>query len=97
MEQSIQGIKSCHLEQASRTARIWQLGPPVLGSNFWFPGWIFFILVFWHSYKAYLNVFTWICLWTFFALYILQTHSEQTITFEFIFDLQICIAGPHST
>ena len=55
MKKSIQGIKSCHLEQASRTARIWQFGRTVLGGNFWFPGWIFFILVFSHSYKAYRN------------------------------------------
>ena len=62
----IQGIKSCHLTQAGQTARFWQFGWPVLGGSFWFPGWFFFIFVFWHSFKAYLNVFTWICLWTFF-------------------------------
>ena len=50
-KKSIQGIKSCHLEQASRTARIWQFGRPVLGGNFWFPGWIFSNLMFWHSYN----------------------------------------------
>ena len=65
-KKSIQGIKSCHLEQASRTARIWQFGRSVLGGNFWFPRWIFFNLMSWHSYNAYLKVFTWICLWTFF-------------------------------
>ena len=56
----------CHLTHASQTARFWQLGWPVLGGNFWFPGWNIFILVFWHSYKAYLNVFTWISCQTFF-------------------------------
>ena len=42
----------------------------MLGGNFWFPRWIFFILVFWHSYMTYLNVFTWICLQTFFLPYV---------------------------
>ena len=56
----------CHLTHAGQTARFWQFGRPVLGGNFWFPRWNSFILVFWHLYKAYLNVFTWICLLTFF-------------------------------
>ena len=57
----------CHLSQAGRTAWFWKLGRrPVLGGTLWFPRWIFFILVFWHSYKAYVNVFTWISLQTFF-------------------------------
>ena len=60
----------CHLTHAGQTARFWQFGRPVLGGNFWFPRWNSFILVFWHLYKAYLNVFTWICLLTFFLPYV---------------------------
>ena len=60
----------CHLTHADQTARFWQFGRPVLGGNFWFPRWNSFILVFWHLYKAYLNVFTWICLLTFFLPYV---------------------------
>ena len=36
----------------------------------WFPRWNSFILVFWHLYKAYLNVFTWIFLLTVFLPYV---------------------------
>ena len=60
----------CHLTQAGQTAWFWQLGRPMLGGNFWLPRWFFFILVFWHSYKAYIDVFTWISLQTFFLPYV---------------------------
>ena len=68
----------CHLTH--QTARFWQFGRPVLGGNFWFPRWNSFILVFWHLYKAYLNVFTWICLLTFF--YPMYPSNPQCIKYD---------------
>ena len=60
-----------HLGRSCRNAETpkWNIGRPMLGGNFWFPRWIFFILVFWHSYMTYLNVFTWISFQTFFLPY----------------------------
>ena len=76
----------CHLTQAGQTAWFWQLGRPVLGGNFWFPRWIFFILVFWHSYKAYINVFTRISLQTFLPC----VSFKPTVTNEHLKDLFLC-------
>ena len=47
----------CHLAQAGLTARIRQFGRPVLGGKLVIP------------YQAYINVFTWISLQTFFLPY----------------------------
>ena len=69
-------IKSCHLKQASQTARFRQFGRPVLDGNFLFPqssgsG----LMVFWCHFCPSKRIIKPKCSDFFFTLCSLQTHS----------------------